>query len=46
MKIKRNTKQAKIEKISENSGQRDSNPRQPPWQGGTLPAELCPQNLI
>ncbi len=24
------------------SGRRDSNPRQPPWQGGALPAELLP----
>ena len=25
------------------SGRRDSDPRHPPWQGGTLPAELLPQ---
>jgi hypothetical protein len=25
------------------SGRRDSNSRHPPWQGGTLPAELLPQ---
>ena len=24
------------------SGQRGSNPRPPPWQGGALPAEPCP----
>ena len=24
------------------SGRRDLNPRQPPWQGGALPAELLP----
>ena len=26
------------------SGQRDSNSLPPPWQGGALPNELCPQN--
>ena len=25
------------------SGQRDSNSLPPPWQGGALPDELCPQ---
>ena len=25
------------------SGQRDSNSLPPPWQGGALPNELCPQ---
>ena len=25
------------------SGQRGSNPRPPPWQGGALPTEPCPQ---
>ena len=28
------------------SGRRDSNPRHPPWQGGALPAELRPQELL
>ena len=27
------------------SGRRDSNSRQPPWQGGALPTELLPQYL-
>ena len=27
------------------SGRRDSNPRQPPWQGGALPTELLPRSL-
>ena len=27
------------------SGQRGSNPRPPPWQGGALPAEPCPHML-
>ena len=27
------------------SGRRDSNPRHPPWQGGTLPAELLPHKF-
>ena len=28
------------------SGRRDSNSRHPPWQGGTLPAELLPLALL
>ena len=28
------------------SGRRDSDPRHPPWQGGTLPAELLPQMCL
>ena len=28
------------------SGLRDSNSRPPPWQGGALPTELNPQNLV
>ena len=27
------------------SGRRDSDPRHPPWQGGTLPTELLPHNV-
>ncbi|GEM_PF-4257874 len=28
------------------SGKRDSNPRLPPWQGGALPTELFPHELL
>ena len=28
------------------SGRRDSNPRQPAWEAGTLPAELLPHFLV